>query len=140
MSRLSILHEFDVSNNRFVGVFPYVCLEMVSLKYLDIRFNDFEGDLPPALFDKEYDAIFVNSNRFVGPIPETLGNSTASVVVFANNKLIGCIPKSIGKMVHTLDEIIFLNNILDGCLPLEIGLLVNTNRRSRTAPTAAGRV
>ncbi|KAI5397038.1 variant 3 [Lathyrus oleraceus] len=119
---LTIMHEFDISNNRFVGEFPLVVLKWKNLKFLDIRFNDFEGVLPPELFEKELDAIFLNNNRFTSHIPETLGNSTASVVSFANNHFTGCIPKSIGHMVN-LNEIVFLGNSLGGCFPQEIGLL-----------------
>ncbi|RZR94035.1 hypothetical protein BHM03_00022637 [Ensete ventricosum] len=88
-SRLVHLHELDVSNNRFVGPFPMVVVCLPSLTYVDLRFNDFEGALPPELFDKELDAIFLNDNLFSSHIPDNFGNSTASVVVLANNKLGG---------------------------------------------------
>ncbi|KAI6688208.1 hypothetical protein NL676_025036 [Syzygium grande] len=60
--KLTILYELDVSNNR-------------RRTYLDIRYNDFEGKLPPQLFDKDFDAIFLNNNRFTSTIPENFGNS-----------------------------------------------------------------
>ncbi|GFY89975.1 hypothetical protein Acr_07g0001720 [Actinidia rufa] len=45
------------------------------LKYVDLRYNEFEGSLPPELFEKELDAIFLNNNRFTSTIPDTLGKS-----------------------------------------------------------------
>jgi hypothetical protein len=114
---LTLLYELDISNNRFVG--PY----MPSLKYLDIRFNDFEGSLPKKLFDKDLDAIFVNNNRSDFEIPSNLGNSPVSVIIFANNNLKGCIPPSLGNMAATLNEIVLLNSNLSGCLPSDITLL-----------------
>ncbi|KAH7517918.1 hypothetical protein FEM48_Zijuj09G0115200 [Ziziphus jujuba var. spinosa] len=120
--RLKLMHEFDVSNNRLVGPFPKVVLQWPEVTYLDLRYNEFEGKLPPELFVKQFDAIFLNNNRFRSTIPVTLGNSTASVVTFANNKFNGCIPRSIGNMKN-LNEIVFLNNELSGCFPSEIGLL-----------------
>ncbi|CAB4320678.1 unnamed protein product [Prunus armeniaca] len=122
--RLILMHEFDVSNNRFVGSFPVVVLEWPSCKYLDLRYNDFEGELPPELFYKEHDALFLNHNRFTSIIPDTLGHSTVSVVNFGFNNFTGCIPRSIGNMKN-LNEIIFMNNQLGGCFPPEIGNLGN---------------
>lgn len=83
------MHELDVSNNRFVGPFPTVVLEMHNLKFLDLRFNNFEGELPPELFDMNLDALFLNDNLFSSHIPENLGNSPVSVLVLANNKIKG---------------------------------------------------
>ncbi|KAI3894526.1 hypothetical protein MKW92_023267 [Papaver armeniacum] len=49
---------------QFVGPFPKVVLSIPALKYLDLRFNDFEGKLPPELFNKDLDGLFLNDNRF----------------------------------------------------------------------------
>ncbi|KAE8646547.1 hypothetical protein Csa_005424 [Cucumis sativus] len=123
-SNLVLMFEFDVSNNRFVGHFPLVVLEWPSAKYLDLRYNDFEGEIPSTLFTKDFDAIFLNNNRFNSLIPDTIGNSTVSVVSFANNEFHGCIPSTIGQMSN-LNQILFLGNKLSGCFPPEIGNLVN---------------
>ncbi|MCD9560441.1 hypothetical protein HAX54_019123 [Datura stramonium] len=80
-------------------------------------YNNFEGQVPSALFEKNLDAIFINNNRFHSTIPENLGNSNASVVVLANNKFYGCIPSSIGKMGNSLDELVFTNNELSAVCP-----------------------
>ncbi|KAB2634782.1 pollen-specific leucine-rich repeat extensin-like protein 4 [Pyrus ussuriensis x Pyrus communis] len=122
--RLTLMYEFDISNNRFVGRFPGVVLHWPNCKYLDLRFNGFEGELPPELFFKEFDAIFLNHNRFTSVIPETIGNSKVSVVSFAFNNFSGCIPHSVGNM-HNVNELIFMNNQLGGCFPPEIGNLGN---------------
>ncbi|KAG0462585.1 hypothetical protein HPP92_021061 [Vanilla planifolia] len=79
---------------------------MAAFKYLDLRYNDFEGPLLVELFDKDLDAIFLNNNRFDSAIPDDIGNSPASVLVLANNPFVGCIPKSIGEMVVNLKEIL----------------------------------
>ncbi|KAL6977197.1 hypothetical protein U1Q18_025993, partial [Sarracenia purpurea var. burkii] len=57
-----------------------VVLEIPALRFLDIRYNDFEGSLPPELFLKELDAIFLNNNRFTSNIPDSQGSSTVLVV------------------------------------------------------------
>jgi Leucine-rich repeat (LRR) protein len=92
--RLHLLHELDLSSNRLVGMFPEVVLSLPSLRYLDLWFNDFTGSLPPALFDRLLDAIFVNSNRLCDPIPVYLGNSPASARA---QRARGCIPPSMGR-------------------------------------------
>ncbi|CAD6203345.1 unnamed protein product [Miscanthus lutarioriparius] len=115
LRRLRLLVELDLSNNRLVGAFPAVVL--------DLRFNDFEGAIPPALFDRPLDAIFLNHNRLRSPLPDNFGNSPASVIVLADNSFGGCLPASLGNMSGTLNEILFINNGLDSCVPPEVGLL-----------------
>lgn len=123
-ANLSLMYEFDISNNRFVGPFPSVTLSWPGIKYLDIRFNNFEDGLPSELFLRKFDALFLNDNWFTGNIPETIGNSTVSVITFSNNHFHGCIPHHIGNMVN-LNEINFRGNKLGGCLPLEMVSLAN---------------
>ncbi|CAL9231568.1 unnamed protein product [Arabidopsis halleri] len=124
-SQLSLLFELDLSNNRFAGKFPEVVIGLPKLKYLDLRYNEFEGKLPESLFDKDLDALFLNSNRFISKIPVNMGNSPASVLVLASNRFEGCIPTSFGKMGKTLNEIILMDNGLQSCLPNDMGLLQN---------------
>ncbi|GFP80298.1 leucine-rich repeat extensin-like protein 3, partial [Phtheirospermum japonicum] len=105
LTNLQLLHELDLSNNRFAGPFPKLVLQFRNLKYLDIRYNEFEGEIPNGLFDKHFDAIFINDNRFSSALPENIGNSPVSVVVMANNMLGGCLPASLGNMGPTLREL-----------------------------------
>ncbi|GAY58248.1 hypothetical protein CUMW_185600 [Citrus unshiu] len=114
------LEEFDVSNNRLVGPFPTVALTWKRNLYLDLRFNNFEGELPPELFQTGLDIIFLNHNWFRGSIPETIGESLARYIVLSSNNFTGCLPRSIGYMKE-LQEIILMENQLSGCLPSEIG-------------------
>ncbi|KAL6533895.1 Leucine-rich repeat extensin-like protein 7 [Orobanche hederae] len=125
LTNLYRLHELDLSNNRFAGKFPELFLNFQNLKYLDIRYNEFEGGLPYKLFDKHFDAIFVNDNRFSSALPENIGNSPVSVIVMANNMFEGCVPASLGNMSATLNELIITNNGLSSCFPSELGKLRN---------------
>lgn len=122
---LKLLFELDLSSNRFAGKFPEHILQLPKLKYLDIRYNEFEGELPRGLFEKDFDAIFMNNNRFSFALPDNIGNSRVSVIVIANNKFEGCVPASLGNMAETLNELILTNNGLLSCFPSEIGKLKN---------------
>ncbi|KAK6162131.1 hypothetical protein DH2020_001972 [Rehmannia glutinosa] len=121
---LNLLSELDLSNNRFAGKFPELILQLPSLTYLDIRYNEFEGQLPTGLFEKKFDAIFLNHNRFSFALPDNIGNSPVSVIVMANNKFEGCVPASLGNMPF-LNQLILTNNGLSSCFPSEIGKLTN---------------
>ncbi|KAK2969883.1 hypothetical protein RJ640_000128 [Escallonia rubra] len=92
---LKILFELDISNNRFTDKFRCVVLQLPQLKFLDMRFNEFEGGVPRELFDKDLDAIFINHNSFVFDLPDNFGNSPVSMIVLANNKFHGCVPAGI---------------------------------------------
>nr|TKR83704.1 40S ribosomal protein S3a-2 [Populus alba] len=86
-------------------------------------FSEFEGSIPPQLFDLKLDALSINSNRFQSTLPDNLGNSPVSVFVVANNDIRGCIPPSLANMAETLDEIVLSDMDLTGCLRQDTGLL-----------------
>ncbi|KAK9109275.1 hypothetical protein Sjap_017335 [Stephania japonica] len=117
------LYEFDVSNNNLAGQFPPAFLMLNNITFLDIRYNQFSGPVPPQIFAKPLDVLFLNNNNFDQFLPENLGSTTALYVTLANNHFSGPIPRSIGQAAPTLLEILFLNNRLSGCLPYEIGYL-----------------
>ncbi|KAI3708679.1 hypothetical protein L2E82_38023 [Cichorium intybus] len=97
-------------------------MSLPSLKFLDLHFNEFEGALPPAIFNKNLDVIFIN-NRLTSVIPSNLGSSTAFVVVFTNNNLGGCLPPSIANFANTMEEQLLINTNISRCLPPEVGYL-----------------
>ncbi|MFS7990639.1 putative leucine-rich repeat domain superfamily [Helianthus anomalus] len=74
---LKILFELDI-NNRFVGIFPHVVLKLPKLKFSGLWFNEFEGNVPKELFDKDLDAIFINE------------------IIMMNNGLRSCVRDEIG--------------------------------------------
>jgi Leucine rich repeat/Leucine rich repeat N-terminal domain len=144
-SNFKLVHELDISNNKLSGPFPSQVLCLPNLKYLDIRYNKFKGQVPYEIFDRDFDAVFINNNKFKFTLPENIGNSKASVLVLANNKLKGCIPKSIMNMRHTLNELILLNANITSCIPPEIGNLdqltvfdISFNNIEGTLPESIG--
>ncbi|KZV54560.1 putative inactive receptor kinase [Dorcoceras hygrometricum] len=123
ISKLPYLYEFDISNNLLSGPFPTAILYMSGLSFLDIRFNFFTGTVPPQLFAKDLDVLFINNNNFLTRLPDSIGNAHVLYLTLANNKFFGPIPRSIFRIFSSLSEILLLNNLLSGCLPYEIGLL-----------------
>lgn len=50
--------KFDLSNNHFSGRFPDLLLQLPTLKYLGIRYNESEGELPNKLLEKNLMLLF----------------------------------------------------------------------------------
>ncbi|MBA0812668.1 hypothetical protein Gohar_026613, partial [Gossypium harknessii] len=96
--KVKLMLELDLSNNWFTSKFPEVSVMLHLHKFLDLRFNEFEGTVPKELFDKDLDAIFINHNRFRFNLPDNFGNSPVSIINLANNKFHGCVLASLWKM------------------------------------------
>lgn len=118
VSKLEFLFELDLSNNQLSGPFPNDVL-VAPLTFLDLRFNSFSGELPPALFQStDMDVIFLNDNQFSGVLPD-FGNISTKYITLANNQFTGPIPVSIAN-VSGLKEILLLGNQFTGTIPEEI--------------------
>lgn len=114
LTKLQYFYEFDLSNNKLSGGFPYEILNATNLTFLDLRFNYFSGTVPPHVFILEVDVLFLNNNQFIQQIPDALGSTPAHYLTFANNQFYGPIPRTIGNLSKTLYEVLFLNNKLSG--------------------------
>ncbi|KAK1292785.1 Uncharacterized protein QJS10_CPB17g02344 [Acorus calamus] len=148
ISNLQYLYELDLSNNKLSGKFPMEVLQITDPVFLDLRYNNFYGVVPPQVFTLPLDVLFINNNAFDNYIPHNLGATTVLYLTLANNHFTGPIPGSIRNLSSTLKEVLFLNNDLTGCLPFQIGYLKSATvfdaggtaspGRSR-APSAASR-
>lgn len=98
-------------------------MSVTDLSFFDIRFNFFTGFVPPQVFVKNFDFLFINNNNFGMKLPINFGSTTTPYITLANNKFTGPIPRSIGKASASLTEILLLNNQLTGCIPYEVGFL-----------------
>ncbi|KAK7368187.1 hypothetical protein VNO80_10211 [Phaseolus coccineus] len=122
VTKFPFFFELDLSNNKIKGQFPLDAIASNLLVFLDLRFNQLTGPIPPQLFQKDLDVIFINNNQFTQCLPQNFGSTPARYLTFANNNLTGPIPKSVG-YAPNLTEVLFLGNKFDGCLPVEIGNL-----------------
>ncbi|KAK3002724.1 hypothetical protein RJ639_018225 [Escallonia herrerae] len=84
----------DPLTSLFINIFPIESISislLPQLKFLDMRFNEFDGGMPRELFNKDLDTIFINHNSFVFDLLYNFGNSPISVIVLANNMFHGCV-------------------------------------------------
>lgn len=135
---VDIVH-LDLSHNGFTGPIPDSMINMKTLTYLFLAYNDLEpGPIPewltslPSLVD-----ISLQFTSRIGGIPTNLDQLSSLILLdLAKNQLDGPIPANIG----TLSELRFLflhDNLLDGDVPSEIAgaplldtLLVHKNQLS----------
>lgn len=123
ISNLRNLSELDLSVNMLSGLFPASALSL-PLIFLDLRFNAFEGPLPPNTFSvPTLQALYLNNNNFSGPLPEADVTDLFSVTL-ASNQLTGPIPASLANWI-SLEEIYMGENQLTGTIPEELCGLVN---------------
>ncbi|KAK6160659.1 hypothetical protein DH2020_004040 [Rehmannia glutinosa] len=108
---------FHANSNDFSGI--------ISPKVSELRhtFQFLSGSIPPELFDKSLDALFINNNNFMTRLPDNIGSTNIVYLTLANNKFFGPIPRGISRALMNLTEILLLNNMLTGCLPYELGFL-----------------
>ncbi|MCD7454641.1 hypothetical protein HAX54_025441 [Datura stramonium] len=100
----------DVSNNWVVGKFLDVVVQLPNLRFLDLRFNEFEGELPRQVFERNLDALFINNNIFSSKLPDSFGNSPVSIMAFADQQ--NCLRERPGQRSE-LDCQIFLSDEVD---------------------------
>lgn len=111
------------------------------MTFLDIRFNNFEGEVPSEVFDMDLDVLFLNSNFFNGELPSNFWDTPAIYMTMAYNAFTGCIPEV--NAIKNLQEVLLLNNQFTGTLPVNWEGTVNltvfdagTNQISGGVPEA----
>ncbi|XP_052183975.1 calmodulin-binding receptor kinase CaMRLK-like [Diospyros lotus] len=67
ISNLRFLRYLDVSNNEMTGSFPFDFPPLTGLKFLNLSFNSFTGQITPALVQKFGKSAFVHAGNFNTP-------------------------------------------------------------------------
>ncbi|XWS09978.1 hypothetical protein CRYUN_Cryun39dG0036300 [Craigia yunnanensis] len=104
------------------GTISRSLLDLRYLSYLDLSFNDFNGNSIPEFIGslRELTYLFFSGSQFSGPIPFQLGNLSRLVTLdLSSNQLTGSIPESFGNLV-ALRELSLKANLLDGGIPKSI--------------------
>ncbi|PRP81628.1 LRR receptor-like serine/threonine-protein kinase GSO2-like [Planoprotostelium fungivorum] len=115
--------QLDLSKNRLSGRLPkYLNL---SVPYLSLDFNDFEGELP--ILPTNLVNLNLAGNRFNGTIPLAYVNNTNLVTLdLSYNQLSGEIP-DIWMRMGSLNSLILSHNNLSGSLPPSMSNLFSLN-------------
>ncbi|XP_031101357.1 receptor-like protein EIX2 [Ipomoea triloba] len=115
LCRLQVL---DFSENKLTNSIADLpdCL-IDSLKYLDLGYNNFIGQLPTQLYKyKNMEFLSLSSNSFFGPIIESLGNlSMLRTLYIHSNKFSSSIPSSFGELSN-LEDVDISDNSFVGVL------------------------
>lgn len=115
ISRLSALKILSLRSNVITGYFPSDFINLKSLCYLYLQFNNFSGTLPDFSVWKNLTVINLSNNGFNGTIPRSLSNLTQLEALYlANNSLSGKIPDL---NLPNLQQLNLANNNLSGSIP-----------------------
>ncbi|KAL9439543.1 hypothetical protein AB3S75_025075 [Citrus x aurantiifolia] len=115
ISRLSALKTLSLRSNVITGYFPSDFINLKSLCYLYLQFNNFSGTLPDFSVWKNLTVINLSNNGFNGTIPRSLSNLTQLEALYlANNSLSGKIPDL---NLPNLQQLNLANNNLSGSIP-----------------------
>lgn len=139
LSSLHWLYELDLSNNKLSGPFPSGVLTATNLTFVDLRFNQFSGELPAEIFEMDLDVLFLNDNVFSGLIPDTIGSTPVRYLTLANNKFQGRIPTTIGG-AKNLEEVVLSGNQISSPLPAELASIKNLTLLDLSDNQLAGQV
>lgn len=115
ISRLSALKILSLRSNVITGYFPSDFINLKSLCYLYLQFNNFSGTLPDFSVWKNLTIVNLSNNGFNGTIPRSLSNLTQLEALYlANNSLSGEIPDL---NLPNLQQLNLANNNLGGSIP-----------------------
>ncbi|KAL9434545.1 hypothetical protein AB3S75_029229 [Citrus x aurantiifolia] len=115
ISRLSALKILSLRSNVITGYFPSDFINLKSLCYLYLQFNNFSGTLPDFSVWKNLTIINLSNNGFNGTIPRSLSNLTQLEALYlSNNSLSGKIPDL---NLPNLQQLNLANNNLSGSIP-----------------------
>ncbi|KAJ0048552.1 hypothetical protein Pint_15039 [Pistacia integerrima] len=115
ISRLSALKILSLRSNIISGYFPSDFVNLRSLCYLYLQFNNFSGPLPDFSVWKNLTIVNLSNNGFNGTIPLSLLNLTQLQALYlANNSLSGEIPDL---KLPSLQQLNLSNNNLSGSIP-----------------------
>ncbi|KAM0870335.1 hypothetical protein ACQ4PT_040068 [Festuca glaucescens] len=132
LSGCSALVALDLSNNHLTGAFPPDILELASLSYLNLSFNNFSGGLPSGeslvAGLPHVRTVSLSFNYFNGSLPDTMGAlAELTTLELSSNALTGIIPPSLCPSTGTskLEVLHLQNNYLTGGIPPAISNCTN---------------
>ncbi|KGN53848.1 leucine-rich repeat receptor-like tyrosine-protein kinase PXC3 [Cucumis sativus] len=122
ISELKALKWLDLSYNDFHGEIPLSFAKLPELEFLDLSSNKFDGSIPPQFGDlKNLKSLNLSNNLLVGEIPDELqGLEKLQDFQISSNRLNGSIPSWVGNLSHLRLFTAYENNF-DGMIPDNLG-------------------
>ncbi|KAL6516211.1 hypothetical protein OROGR_019516 [Orobanche gracilis] len=126
LSNLTSLQNLDLSQNFFIGHFPFGLGLSSGLISLNASGNNFSGYLPEDFGDLTLlESLDLRGNFFEGRIPKSFRSlRSLRYLGLSGNNLTGRIPAEVGEL-SSLETIILGYNEFEGGIPKEIGNLTN---------------
>ncbi|XP_030925470.1 MDIS1-interacting receptor like kinase 2-like isoform X1 [Quercus lobata] len=137
----SSLHNIIFSHNYLTGSIPFLNssffplrwidlsynsisggeIPLMSLEFLDVSYNNFNGSFPNLIGDMEHLRHFnLSNNKIVGQVPSIIGQLTElETLSLSWNQISGPIPKEIADCKR-LSELLLSHNHLTGSIPSQI--------------------
>ncbi|XP_071681143.1 receptor-like protein EIX2 [Lolium perenne] len=129
LGNLTLLENFDISDNYINGMIPGTLQNMCNLTSLDLSGNNIGGDIRevidriPSCSWKNLQELKLAGANISGTTLQFVSNlSSLRMLDVRNNQLSGSVPMEIG-MLTNLSYIYLGSNNLSGSLPVEIGML-----------------
>ncbi|KAG8367895.1 hypothetical protein BUALT_Bualt16G0120300 [Buddleja alternifolia] len=124
-SNNSLVERLDLSNHGLQGNITLIS-ELKSLKWLDLSFNNFHGNIPFSFGNlSELEFLDLSFNNFGGSIPNEFARlKHLQALNVSNNLLVGVIPDEL-EGLKKLQELQVYTNRLNGSIPLWVGNLTN---------------
>ncbi|CAL1383334.1 unnamed protein product [Linum trigynum] len=120
--------------NEFALGFPDFVSDCRNLRFLDLSWNQFTGQIPEWVYTNlgNIESLNLTANSFQGPLSTSVSKlAKLRNLHLANNDLIGQIPASIG-LISSLRILELSNNSFQGNIPSSLGRLKNLVRLDLT--------
>jgi len=142
------LQKLSFRNNSLHGALPSMLSEtMPTLRYLDLRYNDFTGSVPAGTWNaRKLNRLDLGGNQLAGSIPPDVGSLSDMKNIFLNdNMFTGVLPPAVGSL-NSVISFSVNGNHLGGTIPSSLAnwslvflLWLNTNQLTGQIPSFIGK-
>ncbi|TVU03499.1 hypothetical protein EJB05_50960, partial [Eragrostis curvula] len=111
------------------GVLSPTIGNLTFLRFLNLSFNSFNGDIPASLGRLSHlQTLDLSNNAFSGELPTNLSSCTSlRVMRLGFNQLHGRVPSALGEKLARLEVLKLDNNSLTGAIPVTLANLSSLN-------------
>ncbi|XP_072961892.1 receptor-like protein EIX2 [Typha angustifolia] len=118
LGNMTFLEQLLLGDNDLSSVIPRTLKNLHNLKFLDLSYNQFNGELAELMerLPNKVQSLFLSENNFTGSLASCIAHmSSLRVLDLSDNNLVGSIPLGMGKLSN-LSELDLSSNHLDGII------------------------